>query len=136
MLHVRSRDSQDDPTDHRHEHDHGHDRPDGAVVGLSRAGWLPAAQRFGLAAALLVGAGLAASAVTVSAGEAIVVTEFGAVTRVITEPGLAWKAPAPIEFATGSRSASQNHLDRIAGRRHARWTAHSGASLRRVVRAE
>ncbi len=100
MLHVRPRDDQDDPTDHRHEHDHGHDRPDGAVVGLSRAGWLPAAQRFGLAAALLVGAGLAASAVMVSAGEAIVITEFGAVTRVITEPGLNWKAPAPIQLAT------------------------------------
>ena len=36
----------------------------------------------------------------VSAGEAIVVTQFGAVTRVITEPGLAWKAPAPIQLAT------------------------------------
>jgi len=100
MLHVRSRHDQDDPTDDRHEHDHGHDRLDGAVVGLSRAGWLPAAQRFGLAAALLVGAALAASAVMVSAGEAIVVTQFGAVTRVITEPGLAWKAPAPIQLAT------------------------------------
>jgi modulator of FtsH protease HflC len=100
MLHVRSRPDQDDPSDDRHEHDHGHESLGGAGVGLSRAGWLPAAQRFGLAAALLVGAALAASAVMVSAGEAIVVTQFGAVTRVITEPGLTWKAPAPIQTAT------------------------------------
>ena len=97
MLHVRSRDHQDDFGDDRHNHDHRLDR---AGVGPNRAGWLPAALRFGLAAALLVGAALAASAVMVSAGEAIVVTQFGAVTRVITEPGLAWKAPAPIQLAT------------------------------------
>ena len=53
-----------------------------------------------MAATLRVGAGLAASALMVSAGEAIVVTQFGAVTRVITEPGLDWKAPAPIQLAT------------------------------------
>jgi modulator of FtsH protease HflC len=100
MLHVRSRDHQDDFGDDLHNHDHRHDHPDGASVELNRAGWLPAAQRFGLAAALLVGAGAAASAVMVSAGEAIVVTQFGAVTRVITEPGLAWKAPAPMQMAT------------------------------------
>ena len=100
MLHIRSRHDQDDLGDDRHFHDHGHDHPDRAGVEPSRAGWLPAAPRFGLAAALLVGAALAASAVMVSAGEAIVVTQFGAVTRVITEPGLAWKAPAPMQTAT------------------------------------
>jgi membrane protease subunit HflC len=100
MLHVRSRDHQDDFGDDLRNHDHRHDRPDGASVELNRAGWLSAAQRFALAAALLVGAGAAASAVMVSAGEAIVVTQFGAVTRVITEPGLAWKAPAPMQVAT------------------------------------
>ena len=41
---------------------------DGAGVELSRAGWLPAAQRFGLAAALLFGAAMAASAVMVAGG--------------------------------------------------------------------
>ena len=100
MLHVRSGDHQDDFGDDRHDHDHRQDRLDGAGVHLNRTGWLPAAQRFGLAAALLVGAGAAASAVMVSAGEAVVVTQFGAVTRVITEPGLAWRAPAPIQMAT------------------------------------
>src|SRR5271165_2435645 len=58
------------------------------------------ALRVALASVLLIGAGLAASAVMVPAGEAIVVTQFGAVTRVITEPGLAWKAPMPVQIAT------------------------------------
>jgi modulator of FtsH protease HflC len=45
-------------------------------------------------------AGMAASAVMVSAGEAIVVTQFGAVIRVITKPGLTWKAPGPVQLTT------------------------------------
>jgi len=36
----------------------------------------------------------------VGAGEAVVVTEFGAPVRVLTEPGLAWKLPAPLEGTT------------------------------------
>ena len=58
---------------------------------------LPVALRFGLALLILAGAGLAATAVMVSAGEAVVVTEFGAPVRVLTEPGLAWKLPAPLQ---------------------------------------
>jgi membrane protease subunit HflC len=50
-----------------------------------------------LAFILLAGAGLAASAVMVSAGQAVVVTQFGAPVRVLTEPGLAWKLPAPVQ---------------------------------------
>ncbi len=44
-------------------------------------------------------AGAAASAclVSVPAGEAVVVTRFGDLSRVLAEPGLAWKLPAPIE---------------------------------------
>jgi len=38
--------------------------------------------------------------VMVGAGEAVVVTEFGAPVRVLTEPGLAWKLPAPLEGTT------------------------------------
>jgi membrane protease subunit HflC len=55
------------------------------------------AVRLALASALLIGAGLAASAVMVSAGEAIVITQFGDPVRVLTEPGLAWKVPAPVQ---------------------------------------
>jgi membrane protease subunit HflC len=50
-----------------------------------------------LAAMLLGGAWLAASAVMVSAGQAIVVTQFGDPLRVLTVPGLAWKFPAPVQ---------------------------------------
>jgi membrane protease subunit HflC len=78
---------------HSHDHDedhHGHDhqqpsRPARFVARL-------------LVAFLLLGcAGLAASAVMVSAGQAVVVTAFGDPVRVLTSPGLAWKIPAPIE---------------------------------------
>ncbi len=58
---------------------------------------LHVALRFALALLVLAGAGLAATAVMVSAGEAVVVTEFGAPVRVLTEPGLAWKLPAPLQ---------------------------------------
>jgi membrane protease subunit HflC len=42
---------------------------------------------------------LAASAIMVGAGTAVVVTQFGKPVRVLTEAGLAWKLPAPIEAA-------------------------------------
>jgi modulator of FtsH protease HflC len=144
MLHVRSRQTQDDVGDDRHAHDHGHDDLDGD---RGSAGWLPAAQRFGLAAALLVGAALAASAVMVSSGEAIVVTQFGAVTRVITEPGLAWKAPAPIELttpvdlrlrttSTGLQDVGTRDGLRILVQAYAVWSAAKDeAAIRQYLRA-
>jgi membrane protease subunit HflC len=76
---------------HHHHHDHG--GPSGPA---SR--WRLAV-RFLVATLILAGAGLAASAILVSAGQAVVVTEFGDPVRVITEPGLAWKIPAPVETA-------------------------------------
>jgi membrane protease subunit HflC len=62
--------------------------------GLSRFGTV---LRFLLAAVVLGAAVLAGTAVMVGAGEAVVVTEFGAPVRVLTEPGLAWKLPAPVQ---------------------------------------
>jgi membrane protease subunit HflC len=67
---------------------------DVAPAGLSRFGM---GLRFLLAAVVLGAAVLAGTAVMVGAGEAVVVTEFGAPVRVLTEPGLAWKLPAPVE---------------------------------------
>jgi modulator of FtsH protease HflC len=55
------------------------------------------ALRFALAGLVLGGAALAATAVTVSAGEGVVITQFGAPVRVLTQPGLAWKLPAPLQ---------------------------------------
>ena len=78
---------------HSHDHDGHHHQ---AGPSGSRAGF---AARFLLAAALVGAAGLAASAVTVPAGQAVVITRFGAPTRVLTEPGIAWRLPAPVETA-------------------------------------
>jgi modulator of FtsH protease HflC len=69
-----------------HDHDHDHDHPD----------WGPYI-RFGVAGLVVVIALFVACIVMVPAGEAGVVTRFGNPVRVITEPGLAWKLPAPIE---------------------------------------
>jgi modulator of FtsH protease HflC len=51
-----------------------------------------------VAAAMVLGAAAAASAlVIVQPGQAIVITRFGDPVRVLTQPGPAWKIPAPIE---------------------------------------
>jgi membrane protease subunit HflC len=51
-----------------------------------------------VAAALVLGAAAAASAlVIVQPGQAVIITRFGDPVRVLTQPGPAWKIPAPIE---------------------------------------
>jgi modulator of FtsH protease HflC len=87
------------PRDH-HDHDHDHDHHDdhdhddehlfGARVGL--------ALRTAFATMILAAAVVAACIVMIPAGEAEVVTLFGNPNRVLTEPGLAWKLPAPFEL--------------------------------------
>ena len=52
-----------------------------------------------LACVVLAGGVMAASAVMVSAGQAVAITRFGDPVRVLTRPGLAWKLPAPVEAA-------------------------------------
>jgi membrane protease subunit HflC len=89
MLHSHSHDDDDDGL---HGHHHG---PHGTVMGTRAR--VRAGIRLLIACVLLVGAGLAASAVMVSAGQAIVVTQFGDPLRVLTAPGLAWKLPAPVQ---------------------------------------
>jgi membrane protease subunit HflC len=53
--------------------------------------------RIGVAGVILLAAIAAACIVMVPAGEAGVITRFGNPVRVVTEPGLAWKLPAPFE---------------------------------------
>ncbi len=53
--------------------------------------------RIGVAVLILIGAIAAACIVMVPAGEAGVITRFGNPVRVVTQPGLAWKLPAPFE---------------------------------------
>jgi membrane protease subunit HflC len=55
------------------------------------------ALRLLLAGVILAGAVVVSSEVMVTDGEAIVITRFGNPTRVLTQPGLAWKVPAPID---------------------------------------
>jgi len=53
--------------------------------------------RVALAAVVIAAAGAASALVLVGPGQAVVVTEFGRPVQVLTSPGLAWKAPAPIQ---------------------------------------
>jgi len=80
-----------------HIHDHRHDH-----VNVSDDRMPPFARplRYVVAALILAAAVLSACFVLIDAGEAVVVTRFGEPVRVLTEPGLAWKAPAPIESTT------------------------------------
>ncbi|WP_086642735.1 SPFH domain-containing protein [Acetobacter sp. DsW_063] len=71
-----------------HAADASRSAPSGATLG-----------RFALAGAVFGGALLAATSLTVSSGQAVVVTRFGAPVRVQTSPGLTWKMPAPLEMA-------------------------------------
>jgi membrane protease subunit HflC len=81
---------------HDHDHDHGHHHGhDAAPASRARV-----ALRFAVAGAILLGGILAACAVMVEAGQAVVVTRFGDPVSVLTRPGLAWKLPAPIEGTT------------------------------------
>ncbi len=77
-----------------HSHACRHDAADGPAPGRGRL-----ALRAGLAAAVLAAALAATCAVTVPAGEAVVVTRLGDPVRVLGTPGLAWKLPAPLEAA-------------------------------------
>jgi membrane protease subunit HflC len=71
---------------HADDEDHDHDDHDPAAL-----------LRIGVAALILLAAIAAACIVMVPAGEAGVITRFGNPVRVVTEPGLAWKWPAPFE---------------------------------------
>jgi modulator of FtsH protease HflC len=53
--------------------------------------------RCAVALLVLAAAAAASALVTVQPGQAVVITRFGDPVRVLTEPGLAWKLPAPIE---------------------------------------
>ncbi len=87
MLHIHAHDDQVD------EHEHGQ-----RAGAAGRRRWR-VGMRLTIACLILVAAGLAASAVMVEAGRAVVVTQFGDPVRVLTAPGIAWKIPAPVQSA-------------------------------------
>jgi membrane protease subunit HflC len=68
--------------------------PDDEEEGGSRFGLV---FRVAVASLIVMAAVAAACIVMVPAGSAVVVTRFGNPIRVITEPGLAWKWPEPVE---------------------------------------
>ena len=78
-------------------HDIAIDKPHAGAPGETIQGRARRVVRFTFAAAILAGAAVASSQVMVAAGQAVVVTRFGDPLRVLTQPGLAWKLPAPIE---------------------------------------
>jgi modulator of FtsH protease HflC len=85
MMHIQN---------HGHHHGHVHDHSENSE------GWSRYYRRLTLAAVVIAIAICSACLVVVRAGQAVVITSFGNPVRVLTEPGLAWKAPNPIESAT------------------------------------
>ncbi len=95
ILHNHSHHDRDHGHDHGHDHaDDGHRHRHPLGAGTRR---LHGALRYGVAFVLVAGAVLAACSVMVNAGQAMVITRFGDLVRVVTAPGLAWKAPTPLE---------------------------------------
>jgi membrane protease subunit HflC len=90
---------------HAHAHGHGHAHHhhgggDARGHGGAAAGGGPGFYwRVALAALCVVIAFAVASFIQVQAGQATVVTRFGEPVRVLLDPGLAWRLPAPIEAA-------------------------------------
>ncbi|MGF6674281.1 protease modulator HflC [Paraburkholderia tuberum] len=82
---------------HSHTNGHGHHHHDHGNGQAARGG--PFYVRVLLAALCVVIAFVVASFISVRAGEASVITRFGRPVRVLLEPGLAWRLPAPIEAA-------------------------------------
>jgi membrane protease subunit HflC len=86
---------------HHHHHGHHHHHHDGDSHGSDAqsgsGGWFSRYGRFVVAFFVVLAAVISASMILVGPGSAIVVTRFGDPVNVLTQPGLAWKIPAPIE---------------------------------------
>jgi membrane protease subunit HflC len=90
---------------HHHHHDHDHDDAHGHAHeehgATPQQRWLSgAALRFGVAGLVVVLFVLTTCLVLVGPGESVVMTRFGDPVRVVTQPGLTWRLPAPIDRAT------------------------------------
>ncbi|PCE28741.1 protease modulator HflC [Paraburkholderia acidicola] len=84
---------------HAHGHHHHHGADDDHDHGSASAGGGGFYWRVALCVLCVAAAFAVASFIQVQAGEATVVTRFGEPVRVLLEPGLAWRLPAPIEAA-------------------------------------
>jgi membrane protease subunit HflC len=85
--------------DHYHVqgHAHAHDGHDTTPLPRRRTG---AVLRFGVAGLVVLLFVLTTCLVLVGPGESVVMTRFGDPVRVITQPGLTWRLPAPVDRVT------------------------------------
>src|SRR5271163_1495255 len=88
LVHLRSHSGAD-------EHASSHHRNDDAPIASMHSPLY--GLRYVIAAVIVVGLVLSACLVLIGPGDAIVITRFGNPVQVITQPGLAWRLPAPIE---------------------------------------
>lgn len=124
------------------QHDHHHDGGDAQV---RRGG--PFYVRVLLALLCVVVAMTVASFISVRAGEASVITRFGQPVRVLLEPGLAWRLPAPVEAvvpvdlrlhttSSGLQDVGTRDGLRIIVQAYVAWRVAADANdVRRFVRA-
>lgn len=82
---------------HHHHHHGGHGHGGGLFDGIDPSFWY--SRRFWVAVVVILALVVTACMVLVNPGEAIVITRFGNPVRVVVEPGMAFKLPAPIENA-------------------------------------
>ncbi|HTV88968.1 MAG TPA: SPFH domain-containing protein [Stellaceae bacterium] len=82
---------------HHNHHPVDHDHEAGGARPTDPVGWIRRNIRFVVAGVIVVAVVLSATLVLVPPGDAIVITRFGKPVRVLTQPGLALKLPAPIE---------------------------------------
>ena len=128
------------PDAHSHPHnDHDYD------PGHGPANWPK--RRLAVAALLVLFAIATASLVQVHAGEATVITRFGNPARVLLEPGLAWRWPAPFEStipvdmrlrttSSGLQDSGTRDGLRIIAQAYVAWEVQGdAASVQRFMRA-
>jgi membrane protease subunit HflC len=127
------------PDAHAH---HGHHHPNESVAAVK---WPK--RRLAVAAILVIFAVATASLVQVRAGEATVVTRFGNPVRVLLQPGLAWRWPAPFEStiavdlrlrttSSGLQDSGTRDGLRIIVQAYVAWQVQAdAASVQRFMRA-
>lgn len=137
LVALNEDENMDTPEAHAHSH-HGH-------AAHEPVAWPK--RRLVVAAILLLFAIATASLVQVRAGEATVVTRFGNPARVLLEPGLAWRWPAPFEStipvdmrlrttSSGLQDSGTRDGLRIIVQAYVAWQVQSDpASVQRFMRA-
>src|SRR3984885_12018882 len=90
---------------HDHSHDHDHNDANGHAnreheATSHRQGGASTVLRFGIAGLVVLLFVVTTCLVLVGPGESVVMTRFGDPVRVITQPGLTWRLPAPIDRTT------------------------------------